>query len=107
SHLAWPEVFSGAALVAGGPYGCAGGKLETALGSCMKGEPAPDVGALAERTRQRARQGSIGKLSALAHSHVYVLHGEADALVAEPVARAAADLYENLRAADPDLSTMQ
>lgn len=106
SHLAWPEIFSGAALVAGGPYGCAGGDLTTALGACMKGEPVPDVGALAERARQRSRDGALGPLSALAHAHVYVLHGHADALVAESVARAAADFYDNLRAGDPALKSM-
>ena len=40
AQLAYPEVFHGAAMVAGGPYGCAGGSLQTALSSCMKGTPA-------------------------------------------------------------------
>jgi hypothetical protein len=72
----------------------------------MKGEPAPDVGALAERARQRSHDGALGPLSALARSHVYVLHGHADALVAEPVARASADFYGNLRDGDPALKSM-
>ncbi|WP_447734158.1 hypothetical protein [Rhodanobacter soli] len=36
-QLAYPELFPNAAIVAGGPFGCAGGKLDVALGSCMKG----------------------------------------------------------------------
>ena len=107
THLAWPEVFSGAALVAGGPYGCAGGRLDVALGACMGGSPSPDVGALAERVRQRARDGALGALDHLAHARVYVLHGDADALVGANVSRAAADLYERLRQGDAALSGMQ
>ena len=43
-HFAYSDRLAGAALVAGGPYGCAEGKLELALGPCMKAEPAaPDV----------------------------------------------------------------
>ena len=46
-HLAYPEVFSGAGLVAAGPYGCAQGSLMTALGSCMgKATESPPVDAL-------------------------------------------------------------
>ena len=45
-QLAYPERFPAAALVAGGPYGCADGKLDVALSTCMKGTPAPDVRAL-------------------------------------------------------------
>lgn len=107
AHMAWPEVFTAAALVAGGPYGCAGGRLETALGSCMKGTPAPDVDALVQRAMQRAQDGELGPLSALAGSRVYVLHGSADALVAAPVARAVATFYEKLRAADPALHDLR
>lgn len=107
AHLAWPELFSGAALVAGGPYGCAGGKLETALGACMKGTPAIDVDALVAQARQRAQDGRNGPLSALAGDRVYVLHGRDDALVATPVARAAARFYEALRGADPGLRGLQ
>ncbi|MGA9333249.1 MAG: PHB depolymerase family esterase [Rudaea sp.] len=107
SHMAWPEIFSGAALVSGGPYGCAGGELKTALSSCMKGAPPPDVDALVARARDRARDGELGRLSALANSHVYVLHGKADTLVAETVARDTAAFYEKLRDADAALHSLK
>lgn len=107
AHMAWPETFSGAALVSGGPYGCANGDLKTALGSCMKGTPAPDVDALVTKARERSRNGELGPLSALAKSHVYVLHGKEDALVAEVVARDAAAFYEKLRASDPVLQSLK
>lgn len=106
AHLALSDRIHGAALVAGGPYGCAGGKLETALGTCMKGEPAPDVAALIEQATQRASSGAIPDLAQLAGDRVFVLHGRRDATVAEPVARAAAAFYEGLREAVPALASL-
>ena len=106
AQVAYPDVFHGAALVAGGPYGCAGGKLETALGSCMKGTPAPDVTALAAQARTRAAKGEIGPLSKLASARIYALHGAQDALVAPVVGHASAGFYEALKKADPALTGM-
>lgn len=105
-HLALSDRIHGAALVAGGPYGCAGGKLETALSACMKGEPAPDVDALVAQATARAAQGAIADLAHLAGDPVYVLHGRRDATVAEPVAQASARFYERLRAEVPALASM-
>lgn len=107
AHMAYPDIFSGAALVAGGPYGCAGGKLETALSACMKGTPAPDVAALVSRAKERAQAGEIGPLSALAKSRVYVLHGKDDALVSPMVATSSAQFYTQLRDSDAALKGLQ
>jgi len=106
-QMAYPELFPNAALVAGGPYACAGGKLDVALGSCMKGVPAPDVGALVARAEQRSTAGEIGALDRLAHAHVYLLHGKDDALVAPAVAEAAVKFYQQLRDGVPGLQGMQ
>jgi poly(3-hydroxybutyrate) depolymerase len=107
AQLAYPELFPNAAIVAGGPYGCAGGKLEVALGTCMKGMPAPDVAALVARATQRAAAGANGPLNALAHARVYLLHGRDDALVAPAVAEAGAHFYQRLRDGSPALRGMQ
>ena len=107
AQLAYPEVFHGAAMVAGGPYGCAGGSLQTALSSCMKGTPAIDVDALVASARQRAAAGRIGPLDALAASRVYLLHGKADGTVAPAVAEAGARFYRTLRDGTPALAGMQ
>lgn len=107
SHLAWPGVFSGAALVAGGPWGCANGQLAKALSTCMKGEPAPDVAALTARARRAADAGKLGPMRDLAGSRVYVLHGKDDTLVAANVSKAAVQFYATLRAAMPALNAMQ
>ena len=34
-HIAYSDLFSGAAMLSGGPYNCAGGSLMTAMQSCM------------------------------------------------------------------------
>lgn len=107
AQLAYPDVFPNAAIVAGGPYGCAGGKLDVALSTCMKGAPAPDVAALVASARQRAAAGEIGPLADLAHSHVYLLHGDGDSVVAPAVAEAGAQFYRQLREATPALAGMQ
>ncbi|WP_430390647.1 extracellular catalytic domain type 2 short-chain-length polyhydroxyalkanoate depolymerase [Dyella sp. 20L07] len=106
-QMAYPELFPSAALVAGGPFGCAAGRLDLALSTCMKGVPAPDAAALAVRAQQRSAAGEIGALKYLAHGHVYVLHGKDDALVAPVVAEAAAHFYQQLRDSTPGLKTLQ
>ena len=107
AQLAYPELFPNAALVAGGPYGCADGKLEIALGSCMKGVPAPDAGALVASATKRSTAGDIGALQDLAHARVYLLHGKDDALVAPAVAEAGVRFYQQLRDNTPGLAGMQ
>lgn len=101
AHVAFSDRLRGAALLAGGPYGCASGDLGTALGPCMKAAPAaPDVATLAAAVRERADAGSIAPLSGLVGDAVWVWHGEKDAVVAEAVSRAAVDLYRELGAAN-------
>ncbi len=107
AQLAYPDVFPNAAIVAGGPYGCAGGKLDVALSTCMKGTPAPDVAALVASARQRAAAGQIGPLADLAHAHVYLLHGDSDSVVAPGVAAAGAKFYRQLRDSTPALAGLQ
>jgi len=107
AQLAYPELFHDAAIVAGGPYGCAGGNLQRALSSCMKGTPAIDVDALVANARKRAAAGQLGSLDALAGAHVYLLHGRGDGTVAPAVAEAGAQFYRQLKAGTPTLSGMQ
>ncbi len=107
AQLAYPELFPNAALVAGGPFGCADGKLAVALSTCMKGTPAPQVGALVASATKRSANGTIGALKDLAHAHVYLLHGKDDTLVAPSVAEASLHFYEQLRDGTPGLQAMQ
>jgi poly(3-hydroxybutyrate) depolymerase len=105
-QIAYPDIFPNAALVAGGPYGCAEGKLQVALSTCMKGTPAPDVNSLVNTAKQRAASGDTGPLKDLAHGHVYLLHGTADTVVAPVVAEAGAHFYQALQK-EPGLSGLQ
>ncbi|MEO6076211.1 MAG: PHB depolymerase family esterase [Dokdonella sp.] len=104
THVALSDRIHGAALLAGGPYGCAGGKLDVALSSCMKGDPAIDVSALVAKATSRAAKGDIALLSNLAGDPVFVLHGSKDATVAESVSRASAEFYEGLGTDQPKVS---
>jgi hypothetical protein len=96
-HVALNARIHGAALVAGGPYGCAGGVLETALGPCMTAQPSgPDAAALAGRMRERASNGAIDALDGFAGDRVLVLHGAKDATVSPSLAPTTAALYREL-----------
>ena len=104
AHFAWSDRVRGAALVAGGPYGCAGGSLETALGPCMEARPyTPDPQRLATRVRERAARGDIAPLSGLAGDRVWLLHGRADTRVREAVVDSTQALYEALAVEAPGL----
>ena len=104
-HFAFSDRLLGAALIAGGPYGCAGGQLDTALGPCMQAEPySPDPARLAGEVRERAASGDLAPLSGLAGDRVLVLRGRQDAIVAEDVARASLGVYEQLAMDAPGLA---
>lgn len=94
SHFAWSDRLRGAAMVAGGPYGCAGGSLDVALGLCMTG--GPDASRLAGQVREREASGAIAPLAGLAGDRVYVLHGKRDAVVSAAVSGAGASVYAAL-----------
>lgn len=96
-HVALNTRVHGAALVAGGPYGCAQGQLETALGPCMTAQPAlPDTATLVASAEQRAAQGTIDPLSAFDGDRVFVMHGTRDALVSPSLAPVTADVVRTL-----------
>jgi poly(3-hydroxybutyrate) depolymerase len=104
-HFAWSDRLRGAALVAGGPYGCAGGSLDTALGPCIEARPfTPDPARLAAKLRERAARGDIAPLSGLAGDRVWLLHGREDRLVAAAVVDSAQALYGQFGAETPGLT---
>lgn len=106
AHLAFSQHVGGVALIAGGPYGCAGGDLKTALGPCMSAHPAaPDVPALVARAKALAAAGKIDPLDALVGDRVYLLHGRSDATVATAVSEAAAQFYREVAGAGVQVQT--
>jgi poly(3-hydroxybutyrate) depolymerase len=101
AHLAFSATIGGAALVAGGPYGCAQGDLQSALTACMHPEQAPDTAPLVDRARAQAAAGGIDAPDGLAGDRVWILHGRGDAVVSANVTAATASLY---RALAPDIA---
>lgn len=96
-HFAWSDVIDGAGIISGPPYGCAEGKLDTALDRCLapKGK-GPDPAALAAVARDRAAKGLIDPLAGLAGDRVWIFHGSTDSIVAESVVAASTAFYETL-----------
>jgi hypothetical protein len=94
-HIAYPDVFSGVGIIAGGPFGCAGGALATAMTRCMGkvGDGLP-VGEFAEDIRTAAVDGRVGDTAALVDDPVWVFHGALDSTVAEALSTATVALYD-------------
>lgn len=104
----------GAAIIAGGPYGCAESafaglmpdagaaflNLGRAVNGCMlhgmRMFNVPNVPLLAQRARTLAAKGRIDPLSALMDDRVYLYSGKADRTVVKPIVEAAARLYTEL-----------
>ncbi len=98
-HMAYPDLFSGAGIIAGVPRGCAGGDLKTALAGCMAqpGETL-DAETLAKALKADAKAGRVGDPALLADDRAWTFHGRLDTAVAEPVAEATAKLYRQFMA---------
>jgi hypothetical protein len=95
-HLAWSDLFSGAALIAGGPFGCAAGSVATAFTRCMAatgtGLPVDEFSAA---IRAAAEDGRVSDPAALADDRVWLFHGSLDQAVARGVSDALAALYSD------------
>ncbi len=95
-HVAHSSLFSGAGLVAGGPYGCARGELAKALGACLKGGGELRFEALLAAARQAQEAGQIDALENLDDDTVWLFHGANDVIVAGDLTRAAARFYKSV-----------
>lgn len=91
-HVAHSSLVGGAALLAGGPYACAGGSVQQALSLCTKGGDF-DLDGIAEHVKSLAESGAIDDPSNLADDRVWLFHGAADAVVDASVPAANADFY--------------
>ncbi len=121
-QVAHSDIVIGAGLVAGGPYGCAESdfsrlwpiwttaiphNLNLALNACMDDSLGmmgkPDVGTLAERTRELADDGKIAPVDGLAQDRVYLFHASDDDTVARSVVAKAAEYYREMGVSDANL----
>jgi hypothetical protein len=118
--VAYSSLFSGVAVIAGGPYGCAdtGGAVAVnvtrALGPCMAGSytwtqkwqcifwwwttcpgaDRPDADAAIELARQYARSNAIDPLENLRRERVFLLSGRKDTKVVPAVVNTLRQFYE-------------
>jgi hypothetical protein len=93
-HIAYSELFSGAGIIAGGPFGCANGSLATAMARCFnKVDDSLSVSDLAVDIRTAASDGRVGSVEALADDPVWLFHGALDKTVAVEVSDAVEALY--------------
>ena len=103
-HIAYPDIFSGVGLIAGGPFGCAEGSLSTALTRCM-GSVSGELPLTEFEAQIKAAEnaGQIGNTALLSNDRVWVFHGSEDTTVAAELSDATVALYsrflssENIR----------
>jgi poly(3-hydroxybutyrate) depolymerase len=93
-HIAWSDLFSGAAMIAGGPFGCAAGSVATAFARCMAttGAGLP-VNEFSAAIRAAAEVGRVADPAALGDDRVWLFHGTLDQTVAAGISDALAALY--------------
>ncbi|MGQ0671547.1 MAG: extracellular catalytic domain type 2 short-chain-length polyhydroxyalkanoate depolymerase [Hyphomicrobium sp.] len=111
-EFAHSDLVSGAAIIAGGPYGCAESafadaipgpgaaflNLSKAINGCMLNAlmifGVPNTPMLIQKAERRAADGRIGALSDVRSDRVYLFTGKEDRTVVPPIVRAAAEFYE-------------
>lgn len=100
-HIAYPDIFSGAGIIAGAPFGCAAGQVTTAFARCISAAPDPfPQEELQASANKLAEESAIGDLQLLEDDRVWLFHGTSDAVVAKGVGDALADFYAPLVNAD-------
>jgi len=93
-HVAYADLFSGAGILAGGPFGCAQGSLAIAFARCVtttgEGIPVPE---LVAEVRAAAADGRVADPGLLADDPVWLFRGTSDKAVAAGVSDALAEWY--------------
>lgn len=121
-ELAHAKIVTGAAIIAGGPFGCAESifadmmpgpgaaflNMSKAINGCMLNAMAlwgvPDPELLAEKAKKLAADGRIDPIGEVLNDRVYLFSGTRDHIVEPAIVRAAAVFYERLGLA-PDRMT--
>lgn len=91
-HVAHSATFSGAGLIAGGPYWCASGAMQKGLGPCMNGG---DMGLeeLHVYADTQAEKATIDALENLTDDNVWLFLGTLDTIINKDVPAAAQSFY--------------
>ncbi len=120
-EFAHAKIVVGAAIIAGGPYGCsesvfAGAvpapgaawlNLSKAINGCMKDMlrawGAANADDLAEKAKKRADKGDIDPIADVASDRIYLFSGKEDRTVAPSIVAAAAEFYAKLGASPQNM----
>ncbi|MEO1247956.1 MAG: polyhydroxybutyrate depolymerase [Pseudomonadota bacterium] len=105
-HVAHSSLVRGAGLIAGGPYGCALGSMQTALGACTK-EGQPSLGPLLDAARASAAAGVIDSLDALAGQPAWLFRAPGDAAMGLALTQAAAEFYRAFDALPVEVTSVE
>ncbi|MDH4020154.1 MAG: prolyl oligopeptidase family serine peptidase [Xanthomonadales bacterium] len=93
-HISYSDLFSGAGILASGPFGCAEGSLTTAMARCMGKTDGPmPVTQLIDEIKEAEEQSLVADTKNLADDPVWIFHGTLDTTVAAEVNDATAALY--------------
>lgn len=100
-HVAYSDLFHGAAIIAGGPFYCAEGSATKATDKCM--QPKILGGASADQSmqaiRRYAEQGLVADPANLADDPVFLFSGTEDSVVNPVTMQALRALYQDLNVA--------
>lgn len=99
TQLALAERIAGVAAISGGPYHCAEGSVQTALGRCLTGEDL-SVEPILTSVRERAAAGSIASTDKLAESRAWVFHSPIDGVVAPRTSEVLVEFYRSFLPAE-------
>lgn len=94
-HVAHSALFNGAAIISGGPYHCAEGSLNRAVGPCLEGGDI-SVDGLVAAAADFADKDTIDPIENLADDAVWLFHGALDDVVNPQLTAATAAFYESL-----------
>ncbi len=124
-EMAHAKLVKGAAIIAGGPWGCAesvfagvtGGlgatmlNINRAINGCMQNAMmiwgVPDPEALADKARRLASEGSIDPIDDVRSDKVYLFTGSEDRTVVPPIVRTAREYYRRLGLEDANIEFVE
>src|SRR5712671_1056372 len=92
-QVAYSQSIFGTAVFAGGPYYCAQGSVNSALGYCENGNGIP-LQTLIDYTNNQAANGKIDPTSNIANKPIYMFSGYNDTTVRQPVMNMLHQYYE-------------
>jgi hypothetical protein len=120
-QLAHAKKVTGAAIIAGGPWGCAESaftgmlpsfgtemlNMNRAINGCMSNKMealgVPNAATLADKAKDRAGRGEIDPVADVTNDRVYLFTGKEDRTVVPPIVQSAREFYGTLGVAEKNI----